>query len=133
MKTARYSAPLALVRDRFILAISGLTGRTTTTKSVEVYDTQTNYWFNIADVPVPLINTSTAVMNNRYVYVLPGSNPECRMGSSMILHMLDSGSQSSFTGNKNDRSYGQPMANMRWQQLVVNNAEFVQAAPSAGI
>lgn len=39
MKTARYGTPLALVRDRFILAISGMTGRTTMTKSCEAYDT----------------------------------------------------------------------------------------------
>ena len=32
MKTARYGAPLALIRDRFILALGGLTGKATTTK-----------------------------------------------------------------------------------------------------
>lgn len=61
-----------------------------------------------------MINTSTAVMNNRYVYVLPGSNPDCRKGSQMIFHLLDSGSQSSYTASKTDRNYGVPMANMRW-------------------
>ena len=51
MKTGRFHAPLALVRDRFILALGGFTGRTTATKTCECYDTTTNVWFNIASLP----------------------------------------------------------------------------------
>ena len=32
MKTARYNAPLALIRDRFILALGGFTSKYNTTK-----------------------------------------------------------------------------------------------------
>ena len=51
MKTGRFHAPLALVRDRFILALGGFTGRTTATKTCECYDSTTNVWFNIASLP----------------------------------------------------------------------------------
>ena len=65
MKTARYGSPLALIRDRFILAISGCTGRSSSsmTKTCEAYDTQTNHWFPIQDLPVAVSNTSAIVMN----------------------------------------------------------------------
>ena len=44
MKTGRFFAPLALIRDRFILALGGFTGRATSTKTCECYDTWTNFW-----------------------------------------------------------------------------------------
>ena len=39
MKTPRFSAPLALVRDRFILALGGFVSKHSTTKLAECYDT----------------------------------------------------------------------------------------------
>ena len=39
MKTARYGAALALIRDRFILALAGMTGKTSKTQLAEAYDT----------------------------------------------------------------------------------------------
>jgi len=39
MQTARYGATTALVRDRFVLALSGMTGSKTSTKTCEAYDT----------------------------------------------------------------------------------------------
>ncbi len=47
MQTARFGAALALVRDRFVLALSGMTGKSQTTCTCEAYDTQTNHWFGI--------------------------------------------------------------------------------------
>ena len=38
MKTARFMTPLALVRDRFVLALGGFTGRSQATKACECYD-----------------------------------------------------------------------------------------------
>ena len=76
MKTGRFQAPLALVRDRFILALGGFTGRSTATKTCECYDTTTNYWFNIASLPGQSMNTNAVVMNDRFVYIMPGTNRE---------------------------------------------------------
>jgi hypothetical protein len=39
MKTSRCSIPLALIRDRWILAIGGMIGRTEPTNMVTAYDT----------------------------------------------------------------------------------------------
>ena len=92
MKTARFGAPLALVRDRFVLAIGGMVGRNQPTKNCEAYDTATNFWFPINELPVTVQNTNTIVMNNRFVYLMPGSNITCRRGNtSILIHLLDSG------------------------------------------
>ena len=133
MKTARFGAPLALVRDRFVLAIGGMVGRNQPTKNCEAYDTATNFWFPINELPVTVQNTNTIVMNNRFVYLMPGSNITCRRGNTAILiHLLDSGGQTAFQGDKNNRAYGRTIANQRWQQLSVENPDFVRSMPVAG-
>ena len=51
LQMARFEIPLALVHDRFILALGGKKGKgkgqdkTETTKLCEAYDTVTNHWF----------------------------------------------------------------------------------------
>ena len=74
METARFAAPLALVRDRFVLAVGGMTSRTAKTNTCECYDSVTNNWFPINELPSPVANTSCAVMNSRFVYVMPAAN-----------------------------------------------------------
>ena len=68
MKTARYSAPLALIKDRFVLALGGYISKYNITKLSECYDTHTNTWFNIAPLPTQVVNATTVVMNERFVY-----------------------------------------------------------------
>lgn len=51
MKTSRFHVPLALIRDRFVLALGGFISRTSVTKACEAYDTHTNTWFSIAPMP----------------------------------------------------------------------------------
>lgn len=81
MKTARFLAPLALVRDRFILTLGGFTSRSATTKNAECFDTQTNHWFAIAPVPITAVNTTAVVMNERWVYLMPGANRDAQAGN----------------------------------------------------
>ena len=92
MKTGRFFAPLALIRDRFILALGGFTGRSTATKTCECYDSMTNYWFNITSLPGQSINTNAVVMNERFVYLMPGNNREAQVGQHLIINLLDTGS-----------------------------------------
>ena len=47
--------------------------------------------------------------------------------------MLDTGSQSSYEGDKNRREYGNVIGRQRWVQLEVNNSEFVRSQPCSGI
>ena len=110
MKIARYGAALALIRDRFLLALSGSTGDGQTTRHCEAYDTLTNHWFPMQNLPVGVTNTSTVVMGNRFVYLMPGSNQECMRGNdALLIHLLDSGSSKIFTGDKNDKTAGWPI------------------------
>ena len=127
MRTARFFAPLALIRDRFILALGGFTGRSTSTKMCEAYDTHTNHWFNITSLPSQSINTTAVVMSERWVYMMPGQNREAQVGSHLLINQLDTGSSSIYEGDKNSRDYGAPLAKQKWVQLEVNNVEFVRA------
>lgn len=47
--------------------------------------------------------------------------------------MLDSGNSANFTGDKNNRNYGRPMASQRWLTLTVSNAEFVKTMPCSAM
>ena len=128
MKTARFMTPLALVRDRFVLALGGFTGRNAATKTCECYDSQTNAWFNIASLPTQSVNTTAVVMNERWVYLMPGTNREAQVGGSHLhINMLDTGSSTNFEGDRNARDYGAPIARQKWTQLEVNNADFVRS------
>lgn len=135
MKIGRYGAALALVRDRFLLALSGCTGDGKKTRHCEAYDTQTNHWFPLQNLPVSMSNTSTVVMNNRFVYLMPGANADCRRGTeSLLLHMLDSGSSQIInSAEKSDKTAGWPIGRQVWQVLVVTDPEFVRAQPTAAI
>lgn len=42
---ARFDIPLALVHDRFILALGGKTSGTNGTRRCEAFDTVCNHWF----------------------------------------------------------------------------------------
>lgn len=110
MKTGRFLTPLALIRDRFILALGGFTGRTVATKTCECYDTVTNYWFNINSLPSQSVNTTAVVMNERWVYLMPGNNREAQVANHLFINLLDTGSSQIYDGNSNSRDYGAPMA-----------------------
>jgi len=133
MKTARFGAVLALIRDRFVLAIGGMTGKAAATNLCEAFDVQTNAWFTTQALPVPVSNTTAVVMQDRVVYLMPGSNSSCRKGETLIIHVLDTGSQSNFKGSKNSTMYGQPITRQSWAQLLVANQEFVRSQPCAGL
>lgn len=83
MKTARYSAPLALIKDRFVLALGGYVSKYNITKMAECYDTHLNHWFSIAPLPTQVVNATTVTMNERFVYLMPGANRESVVGGSI--------------------------------------------------
>ena len=99
MKTGRFLAPLALIRDRFILALGGFTSRTQPTKTCECYDTITNFWFNINSLPSQSVNTTAVVMNERWVYLMPGNNRESQVANHLLINLLDTGSSQNYDQN----------------------------------
>lgn len=97
MRQARYAAPLALVRDRFILALGGISTGNNVIRSCECYDTHTNHWFQTQDMPRACANTCAVVMNQRIVYVMPGSNKDMlvvngKVATALMIMVLDTGS-----------------------------------------
>ena len=75
MQSPRFEIPLALVHDRFILAIGGKTSHAANgkTRRCEAYDTLTNHWFQIDSLPTLIVETSAIVLNKREVYLMPGT------------------------------------------------------------
>lgn len=65
MKAPRCSIPLALIRDRWIMAIGGLIGRNKPCTLVAAYDTVLNTWFDCNSLTTPRFNCSAIVMNKR--------------------------------------------------------------------
>jgi hypothetical protein len=72
MKNGRFNAPLAIVIDKFIFAISGNCGKGKVTDSVEVFDTSINVWYPVGSLNKGRSCTSAVAINHRYLYVFPG-------------------------------------------------------------
>ena len=130
MQQARFNAPLALVRDRFLLALGGFSGRQSPTLSCECYDTLTNHWFSIASLPAET-NNGCAVVLERFVYMMPGT--QTAANNSLVIKQLDTGSTGQYEGDKHSREYGYVIARQKWVLLNVANRDFTQAQPVAGI
>ena len=64
---------------------------------------------------------------------MPGANNQSKVGNLCLINFLDTGSTNQFTGDKNSRAYGTVIAMQKWEQLEVNNPDFVKSMPTAGI
>lgn len=115
MKTPRCSVPLALIRDRWIMAIGGMIGRNKPTNIVAAYDTMMNCWFDCQSLNSARSNCSAIVLSQRFVYMMPGSNPGAQKGNSILIECLDTGATSEFIqSNEKTATYGAPIARKNW-------------------
>ena len=137
---ARFEIPLALVHDRFILALGGKKGKgkgaqgqAETTKLCEAYDSVTNHWFQIDSLPFTCSGTSAVVMNDQEVYLMPGNNRETQTNSSLFICHLDTGPPMQFPRQSNRQNYGYAIGGHRWSKLEVKNVEFVRSYPVAAL
>jgi hypothetical protein len=134
MQQGRFNSPLAMVRDRFIFAIGGQTSDRTATSQCEVFDTMNNAWFSISPLNKPAANTSAIVMNNRFIYLMPGAgipdDPSAQKPETCTIEILDTGSSYQFSKETNA---GQVIAKNPWKSIQVQNKEFNLVRPSAGI
>ena len=141
MQSPRFDIPLALVHDRFILAIGGKTSNAANgkTRRCEAYDTVSNHWFQIDSLPALTVDTSAVVLNKREVYLMPGTqNAQQRQQvASVTICRLDSGPASQFpkTSESNilAKNFGYAISQYQWTKLEVRNAEFVSCAPTSGV
>lgn len=88
---ARFEIPLALVHDRFILALGGKTNKTNGTRRCEAFDTVCNHWFQIETLPVTCVRATAVVLNDQEVYLMPGNNKETQTGTSLVICHLNTG------------------------------------------
>lgn len=132
MKTARSSVPLALIRDRWILAMGGNIGRAKPCSLVAAYDTLTNVWFDCQSLPTVKANTSAVVVSQRFVYLLPGQNVGAQKGNSVLVDYLDTGATQDYTGQHESVQYGMQIAKRSWESLEVRDAVFCRQMPSCG-
>lgn len=121
---------LALVHERFILALSGFTGSANQTEQCEAFDTMSNHWFPIKQMPFPVANTSAVVMNSQHVYVMPGAQGNKKQQLPYLcIATLDCGTPASFRGDPTKQDYGYCLAKNNWKYLEVSNPEFVKTYP----
>jgi hypothetical protein len=122
MKTPRCSVPLALIKDRWILAIGGLVGRNKPCTMSAAYDTVMNCWFDCQPLQTARYNCTAIVLSQRYVYMMPGSNAGAIKGQSSLVEYLDTGSNSEFIeANAKMASYGAPIARKNWETLEIKD------------
>jgi len=133
MKQPRCSIPLALIRDRWILAIGGLIGRNKACTYVSAYDSTLNLWFDCQSLPTARYNCTAIVLSQRFVYLMPGANPGAVKGSSLTIEYLDTGANGEFQSiNEKTASYGAPLARKNWESLEVKDPQFFRAQPVCG-
>ena len=117
LQSPRFDIPLALVHDRFILAIGGKTNNSQVgrTRRCEAFDTVANHWFHIDSLPATFVDTSAVVLNNREVYLMPGNNKE-RNSNSLTICRLDTGPPTQFpkTGDAKAENFGYNMMQYLW-------------------
>ena len=99
MKFGRASASLGLVRDRFIIVMGGIIGKNKTTALCTAFDIDTNAWFDIAQLSSPRVNCSAVVLNQRYIYLMPGANASAMKGGNTItIEYMDTGNMVDLIG-----------------------------------
>jgi len=65
MKIGRFNIPLALIKDRFILALGGMTSKSKSTEQCEIYDCLSNNWYPVHNLEKARSCTSACVINDR--------------------------------------------------------------------
>ena len=65
-------------------------------------------------MPSQSVNTTAVVMNERWVYMMPGANREAQVGNQLYINLLDTGSSSLFEGDRNSAQYGMAIARQKW-------------------
>lgn len=105
------------------MAIGGLVGRNKPCTLSSAYDTVMNCWFDCQPLQTPRYNCTAIVLNQRFVYMMPGQNAGAQRGQSSIIDYLDTGSNSEFIeANAKMASYGAPIARKNWESLEVKDS-----------
>lgn len=112
MKTPRFNIPLVLVKDRYILALGGMTSKSKVVDVCEAYDTVNSTWYPLPHLDRARASTSAQVVNQRYVYIMPAPNSI----SWSTIEFLDLGYPFDIKSVKN-----------KWQILSVASPEFTQS------
>lgn len=74
LKTSRFSAPLVLLNDKFIMTAGGQTSinRNKNTVTSELYEISTNTWTPLDSMQKARSNTSLCAVANKLVFIFHG-------------------------------------------------------------
>lgn len=76
--------------------MGGLIGKNKPTALCFAYDIDTDAWFDVNSLSSPRLNCSAVVLNQRFIYLMPGNNQSALKGTNTItIEYMD-------TGNVND-------------------------------
>ena len=111
MKTARFSAPIALLADKFILAAGGQThiSRNKSTNTTELYEIATNTWTPLDNLQRARCNTSMCPVANKFVFIFHGLPSNSQPSSTNCIEFIDLG------------NFEAPqIKTAKWEQMIVN-------------
>jgi len=75
MSQPKFNVPLAIIKDRYIFALGGCLNNMNLTNSVEMFDIVNNKWYPVSSMTNPRSMTTATVVNNRWIYIMPGNSP----------------------------------------------------------
>lgn len=120
MKNARYSAPIALLNDKFIVVAGGSNSNVKGkfTNSAEIFDIVQNKWTPMENLQKARSNTSMCAVANRLVFIFNGLPSTLQPNYNNAIEYID-------LGNFDIPS----VRNAKWESIVVQNNEFILSEP----
>ena len=81
----------------------------------------------------PRYNCSAIVMQQRFIYLMPGGNLGAVRNTSLLIEYMNTGNDSEFNPTMvNSISYGACLSRKMWESLEVKDPAFFRAQPVCG-
>lgn len=120
MKTARFSAPVALLNDKYVITAGGQTSvnRNKNTNTAELYEIATNTWTVLDNMLKARSNTSLCAVANKLVFIFHGLPSNTQPSNVNSIEFIDLG------------SFDAPQVKLaKWESMMVQNNDFITSEP----
>jgi len=110
MKTGRFSAPVALLNDKYIVVAGGSVSNVKNkfTNLCEIYDIGQNKWVQMENMQKARSNTSLCAVANRLIFAFNGLPSTSQPNFNNVIEFIDLG------------SFDLPQArNAKWENMIV--------------
>ena len=121
MQTARFNAPVILLKNQFVIVAGGQTNLENLLNmatATEIYDTQLNRWYNLAPLLRARASTSMTQIADQHVFIINGLEGDSTMNHAIEYMDLGECDQNSF-----NQAY--------WRPIIINSERFHLERPRA--